>query len=180
MQFTGKCLDASLNMMTGKYNITFEVNEKKALLDGFDKIKDCKKLKVEAVKFRERRSLDANALLWSCLGKMAEALMIDKWDVYLLMLKRYGKFTHMMVEENAVEATKQQWRECEIVGDITLNGKKFVQMLAYFGSSKYNTKEFSHLLDGVVSEMKEMGLEPPLSKEMRVALERWDKQWQKG
>ncbi len=171
--------DAHLDMFSDSYKITFTVNEKEAVKE-IENIKDCEKLSIEAKKFRKKRSLDANALLWSCLGKMAEALMVDKWDVYLLMLKRYGKFTHMMVEENAVEATKQQWRECEIVGDITLNGKKFVQMLAYFGSSKYNTKEFSHLLDGVISELKEMGLETPVPAEVKAAMERYEKQWQKG
>ena len=180
MQFTGKCLDASLNMMTGKYNITFEINEKQALLDGFDKIKDCEKLKVEAVKFRERRSLDANATLWLCIGRLAEALKTDKWDVYLMMLKRYGKFTYIVVRENAVEAVKKQWRETEVIGEVKVNGQKAVQMLCYFGSSTYNTAEFSHLLDGVISELKEMGLETPVPAEVKAAMERYEEQWQKG
>lgn len=171
--------DAHFDMFSGSYRITFTINEKESIRE-IDKIKDCEKLSIEAKKYRERRSLDANALLWKCLGQLAEALHSEKWEVYLLMLKRYGKFTHMMVEEDAVEATKLQWRECEIVGYITVNGKKFAQMLAYFGSSRYNTKEFSHLLDGVISEMREMGLETPLSEEMKAALERWDKQWQNG
>ena len=62
-----------------------------------------------------------------------------------------------------------------MIGEIDVNGQKGVQMLCYFGSSNYNTKEFSVLLDGVVSEMKEMGIEAPASKEMRRALELWEK-----
>jgi hypothetical protein len=38
---------------------------------------------------REKRSKDANALLWACLGELAGALRSDKWTVYLQMLKRY-------------------------------------------------------------------------------------------
>ena len=49
-------------------------------------------------------------------------------------------------------------------------------MLCYFGSSTLDSKEFSVLLDGVISEMKEMGLETPTSKEMQRAIERWEKQ----
>ena len=66
-------------------------------------------------------------------------------------------------------------RECEVIGKVTVNGQEAVQMLCSFGSSTYNTKEFSHLLDGVISEMKEMGLETPLSSDMKRALEMWGK-----
>ena len=136
----------------------------------------CEKLTLKATKYRKKRSLDANALLWKCLGAIARALRIDKWQVYLMMLKRYGKFTHIVVKESAVEAVKKQWRECEIVGEITVNGQKAVQMLCYFGSSTLDSKEFSVLLDGVISEMKEMGLETPVPSELKRAIEEYAKQ----
>ena len=44
-------------------------------------------------------------------------------------------------------------------------------MLCYFGSSTYNSKEFSVLLDGVVSEMQELGLQPPPSGDMKRSIE---------
>ena len=49
-------------------------------------------------------------------------------------------------------------------------------MLCYFGSSLMNTKEFSVLLDGIISEMKEMGLQTPASRDMQRALEEWERQ----
>lgn len=110
---------------------------------------------------KEKRSLSANGLLWTCLGEMASALRADKWDVYLQMLKRYGTYTHICVHPKAVEAVKKQWREVEEVGRGTVNGVESVQLLCYFGSSTMNSKEFSVLLDGVISEMKEMGLPTP-------------------
>lgn len=172
MKCTGKMLNAVTDWQTGKVNITFEVNER-SVLQEIENIKDCERLSIEAKKYREKRSLDANGTLWFCIGKIAEELRADKWDIYLKMLKRYGKYTYIVVKENAVDAMKSQWRECEVVGEITVNDKKAVQMLCYFGSSTYDTKEFSVLLDGVISEMKELGLETPTSDEMRVALERW-------
>ena len=177
MECTGKLVNINTDWQTGKFNLTFEVNER-AIGSQIDEIKDIEKLSIKAVKHREKRSLDANGMLWHCIGKIAEALRTDKWEVYLTMLKRYGKYTHIVVKENAVDAMKAQWRECEVVGDLIVNGQKAVQMLCYFGSSTYNTQQFSRLLDGVISEMKEMNLEPPMPEEMRVALERWDKQWQ--
>lgn len=173
MDFTGKLHSISKDWQTGQFTISFTVNEQSAINE-VDKIKDCEKLSIKAVKHRERRSLDANALLWKCIGDIASALRADKWDIYLQMLKRYGQYTYICVKPHMVDAVRLQWRETEVVGEVDINGQKAVQMLVYFGSSTYNTKEFSVLLDGAVSEMKEMGLEVPASEDMRRALERWE------
>ena len=176
MQCTGKFVDAGRNWQNGKLRLTFEVNEN--VEAQINDLSDIEVLDIKVVEHRKKRSLDANALLWKCLGDIAGALGADKWDIYLKMLRRYGKYTHLIVKENAVDAMKAQWRECEVIGDMIVNGQRAVQLLCYFGSSTYNTQEFSRLLDGVISEMKEMGLETPMSEDMRAALERWDKQWQ--
>lgn len=110
---------------------------------------------------REKRSLNQNALLWEMLGQLASALRSDKWTVYLQMLKRYGTYTYICVNPKAVEAVKKQWREVEEIGKVDINGRESVQLLCYFGSSTMNSHEFSVLLDGVKSEMKEMGLPTP-------------------
>lgn len=176
MEFTGKIQNVAKDWQTGKYTIAFEMES--GAINDVNGIKDCL-LSVKAVKFRKKRSLDANALLWVCLGRIAEALRTDKWDIYLQMLKRYGKYTYICVKPNVVEAVKTQWRECEEIGEVEINGQQAVQMLCYFGSSTYNTKEFSVLLDGVISEMQEMGLEAPTSEEMERALEQWNQLYSK-
>ena len=179
MEFSGRFTNLVRDWRSNELQITFAVNE--SLTDAqIDEIKDVEKLIVKATKHRERRSLDANGLLWHCLGQIAVALNTDKWDVYLTMLKRYGKFTYIVVRESAVEAVKKQWRTSEVVGNVTVNGQKGVQMLCYYGSSTMNTKEFSTLLEGVISEMQEMGLQPPLPKDVRAALERYEKEWLKN
>ena len=176
MECTGKLESITRDWQTDKLLLTFSVNELSAANE-VSNIQSCEKLSIKAVKYREKRSLDANALLWACLSDIANAMTppADKWDVYLIMLKRYGKFTYICVKPNVVEAVKAQWRECEVVGEVNINGQKAVQMLCYFGSSTYDTKEFSRLLDGVISEMKEMGLEAPASEDMRRALEQWER-----
>ena len=175
MECTGKLINASKDWKTGQLHLTFSINEA-STINEIDRIKDCEKLRIKAAKYKKKRSLDANALLWHCLGEISAALRTDKWEVYLQMLKRYGKYTYICVKQNVVDAVKQQWRECEVIGEMEINGQKAVQLLCYFGSSMYNTQEFSVLLDGVISEMKEMGLETPTSQEMRRALEQWEKQ----
>lgn len=176
-EFTGSLVSITQDWQTGKAQAVFTINEPSAIEHVAALIGEGK-LNVKAVKFRSKRSLDANGLLWVCLGQIAEVLRTDKWNVYLQMLKRYGKYTYICVKPNVVDAVKAQWRECEVVGETTINGKEAVQMLCYFGSSTYNTKEFSVLLDGVISEMREMGLQTPASQEMERALKQWEKEHQ--
>lgn len=179
MEFTGKIQNVSRDWQSGQFQITFTVNEPSAI-NAVNDIQSCEKLSIRAVRYKGRRSLDANALLWLCLGRIAEALRSDKWEVYLQMLKRYGKYTYICVKPAVVDAVKAQWRECEEIGKVNINGQEAVQMLCYFGSSTYDTKEFSVLLDGVISEMKEMGIEAPASEDMRRALEQWERMQNNG
>lgn len=184
MEFTGEVKGIARDWNTNKFNITFSINES-SVVNEIDMLKDSK-LSIKAVKYRQKRSLDANGLLWHCLGEIASSLQADKWDIYLQMLKRYGKYTYIVVRPNVVESVKASWRECEVIGNMRIkveDSKKdeyidVVQMLCYFGSSTLNTKEFSVLLEGVISEMKEMGLETPLSQDMKRALEEWERKTQ--
>lgn len=173
MEFTGQITGVAKDWKSNKWNVTFSVNEELALQQ-IENIQD-EKLSIKAVKYREKRSRDANAMLWACIGEIASVLKIDKWEVYLRMLKLHGQYTYICVKPNAVEAMKAQWRECEVVGNVNINGTESVQMLVYFGSSTYNTKEFSDLLDGVINEMKEIGLDTPPSADMKRALEAWER-----
>ena len=168
METRAKLHDISYGM-DGKQRMTFTLDRR---VDATD-LKDCD-IRLKATKWREKRSLNANGLLWACLDKIASALNTDKWQVYLMMLKRYGKFTYLIVPKGAAEKTKEMWRESEEVGDIVVNGRTATQMLCYFGSSTYDTKEFSKLLNGVISEMKEMGLETPMDEDLYRALREWE------
>lgn len=174
METTGKLISVVRDIISGKLTISFTIDTEP--VDELNTLAGIESLDIKAGKHKRRRSLDANGMLWACLSEMATVLRADKWEVYLLMLKRYGKFTYICVKPNVVDAVKTQWRECEVIGEVDINGQTTVQMLCYFGSSTYDTAEFSRLLDGVVSEMKEIGLAVPASEEMRRAIELWEKQ----
>lgn len=175
MECQGRLVDITTSYETLRTRLTFEVD--KISPDELERLHEAPTLDIRAVKHREKRSLDANAMLWACLGEIAGALRADKWDIYLQMLKRYGKFTYIVVRDFAVDGVKKQWRESEVVGDVMMHdakGNEVVakQMLCYYGTSTYDSKEFSILLDGVISEMKEIGLEPPPSADMKRAIEK--------
>jgi hypothetical protein len=58
---------------------------------------------------------------------------------------------------------KEQWRLVKELGEVMVNGKKGIQLQLYFGSSGYNTKEMSVLIDEAVRQAKELEIEtlPP-------------------
>ena len=162
MEFTGKLQNVSRDWQTGQWNITFTMNEASAINE-VNNIQSCEKLIIKAVKHRNKRSLDANAYCWVILQKIAEVLHQDKWNVYLEMLGKYGVFTHIIVKPNVVDKVKEEWRTVKELGEVSVNGVTGIQLQCYFGSSTYNTKEMSVLIDGIVYEAKELGIEtlPP-------------------
>ena len=130
-----------------------------------------KELSITLKKYTKRRSLDANALLWAVIGELSKALRADKWEIYLLMLKRYGKYTYVTLAPEAVEDFKQMYRECEVIGET----EDRVCLICYIGSSTYTREEFSRLLDGVISECHEAGVRLKASTEIEELYAQWQK-----
>lgn len=171
MECTGKLHSVNRDWKTGKIIISFELNEEPT--EAINDISSCEKLNIRAVKYRNKRSLDANAYMWVLLQKMADKLHRDKWGIYLEMLGRYGVFTHIIVKPHVVEKVKNEWRTVKELGEVCVNGTTGIQLQCYFGSSTYDTKEMSVLIDGVVSEARELGIETLPPEE----LERMKAQW---
>lgn len=132
-----------------------------------------KLLDVEIKVHRNRRSLNANAYLWVLLGKLADVLHTNKDDLYLLMLERYGVFTHIIVKPEAVERVKAEWRTVRELGKGRVGNLEGVQLQCYFGSSTYNTKEMATLIDGVVSECRDVGIETIPDEELQSMKNEW-------
>lgn len=137
------------------------------------KITPDKTYSVEIKQKRKDRSLNANAALWVLLGEMAAKLRTSKDELYLEMLSRYGVFTHVVVKPNVVERVKTEWRTVRELGEVTINGQKGIQLQCYFGSSTYDTKEFTRLLDGVISEARELGINLISDADRALMLAEW-------
>lgn len=132
-----------------------------------------KALQLEIKPVRKQRSLNANAALWLLLNEMAAKLRTSKDELYLEMLSRYGVFTHIVVKPNVVDRVKGEWRTVRELGEVTVNGKTGVQLQCYFGSSTYDTEEFTRLLDGVIGEAKELGITLISDADKAIMLAEW-------
>lgn len=138
-----------------------------------DTVYDC-----EIKKHRKKRSLDANNYAWLLMDRIAKAVRSQKDEVYLQMLERYGSFFYLPVQTAKVEEVTPLFRIVHDRGGVNLtteSGKQVEcrQLQCYKGSSLYDTKEMSELLDGIVSEAKELGIETETPEE----IERMKSQW---
>lgn len=176
MDLTGMIKSIHQDYETGRFSITISIDDGKAVVEHLLKL-NREKVSMKLEKWREKRSGEANRLLWKCLGEIGKAMNppLDKWNVYLDKLREYGEYTTLTVPVEAVDVLKRKWRETEVVGDMDIEGKKHAVVNCYYGSSDLNTKQFSVLLDGVINDMEQMGLPRPPSKEMRRALEQLEK-----
>ena len=137
----------------GRWVITFQCDSPVPL-----ELKD--DLQISLEKWREKRSIDQNSYLWSLIDQIASVNRTDRWSVYLKMLRDYGKVSYVVVDPRALDYLKATIRETEVLGEIEMNdGRKGIQVACYHGSSTLNTQEFARLLDGVVQEAKDLGIE---------------------
>ena len=164
MKTQGRLTGIQVPFRSEKAVISFEVTADPADVERY---KD-KELDITIVRHSKKRGLAANAMLWACLGEIAAAARTDNWSAYLYMLERYGKYSTVLIKAEALPDLRRVWRETRVVGE---REDGMVEVLCFYGSSTYTTAEFSRLLDGVVSDMKELGLTPPPSREMQAALE---------
>lgn len=126
---------------------------------------------VKIDKHREKRSLNANAYLWKLVTEIGNVLNKSKEEVYLQMLIDYGQSE--MVSILSEIDVKGYFKYYKLAGTSLLNGKEFNHYKIYKGSSEYDTKEMSILLNGVVQEAKNLGIKTKDDIELERLVEEW-------
>lgn len=124
-------------------------------------------LTVAVSKYRKRRSLSANAYFWELIGRLSEKLNISKEETYWEYIKHMGIYRSVEVDNKAVDTIIKMWKSHGLgwIAEKTDDGERegFSLINLYYGSSSYNTKQMSRLIDSVVNDCKEQGIEtlPP-------------------
>lgn len=157
LEFIGKLINVARNISTNRFAITFELDE--GNIGEVDNIND-KKLRVIAKQYRQKRSLTSNGYAWHLMQEIAEKSGLTKNDVYIECLKKYSRaFTHMIVHPEVIPRLAEDYRVVVDLGEVLVNGKVGHQIQLYFGSSKFDTKEMSVFLDGIISECRDLGID---------------------
>lgn len=130
---------------------------------------------------RKKRSLDANAMLWSLINQMSVVLRIPPDEIYQGYIPDVGdNFTWHPEKPETVKQFSDGWcrghigRMVDDVGPCRLPDLRGYRLLkCYYGSSEYDVPTFSRLLDLVIQDCKNIGIETISERERSLLLEEW-------
>lgn len=169
----GRLRDLTLNRDRTQ-NITLTVDAD--FRQKFDELKD-RDLDIEIKLHREKRSKDANSYMWVLVDKIAEALKEDKETVYREAIRHIGGVSEpICVRDRAVQPIRESWEQ-KGIGWITdtmpskLEGCTTV--ILYYGSSTYDTKQMSALIDHLIQDAKALGIETDTPERLAQLEQEW-------
>lgn len=181
-ELTGKIAGVSLSF-DGRPLVTLELNERKSALDMVDALRSVDKLSVKLGKFREKRSLDANRYLWKLCTMIADKLSDDgdphtKEEIYRKAIKAKGICREQ--GELPLDFAKTSRTAWEMLGtgwiteqiDFEPDGDRVI-VRYYYGSSTYNSKQLSRVIDWLLQECYQQGIEVKSNEEIRSLLSSW-------
>lgn len=142
-----------------------------------DQMEDGKDYKVVITQHRKKRSLDANAYAWVLIDKLAAKLDRTKADIYRQYIREIGGVSETVcVLEKAAEKLMDGWAKNGIGWQSDTIPSKIdgcVNVILYFGSSTYDSAQMSRLIDMIVQDCKEQGIETMTPQELDAVKERW-------
>ena len=180
MKVTGKIKNASVGLFSRKPELTLEIDDKNALTLEYDKLKDREKLSIEVKPYRPKRSNSANAYAWVLMDKIAESQGITKEEVYLKQIQKVGVFQPIAINEAAVDTMIHSWSLhgmgwiAQRIGPAEEKG--FVEMALYYGSSSYNTKQMSRLIENIIQECNILEISTKTPDEIADMLSLWERE----
>lgn len=176
-ELTGRFKDCTMDFSTGKAVISFVVNEKQSAITIYEELMREEKLSIKVSKFRDKRSLDANAYCWVLMDKLAEKLNVTKVEIYRNAIKDIGGNSEIVcVQNKAVEKLRDGWCKNGIGWQTDTMPSKIegcTNVILYYGSSTYDTKQMSLLINNIVEDCKAQGIETRTPEEIARMLSLW-------
>ena len=118
----------------------------------------------EIKEFKKKRTLNQNSYYWELLGELSLALRLPPEELHRQMLKDYSQKYQIMTPE---ETELRGFEYYDKKSVIEKNGNKFQVYEVYVPSHLLKTKEFAILLDGLISECKQVGIETLTPNQIR-------------
>lgn len=142
---------------------------------------ECMKEKVYTCiikEFRKKRSQDANAYMWVMVGKIAAAVLATPEEIYRDLLKDIGDNYEVFAVRNEFADRFPDIWAADHIGWIAekigpSNEEGFTDFMCFYGSSVYDTKQMSRLIDRVIRECKELDIETLSEMELSRLKEEW-------
>ena len=124
--------------------------------------------------YKEKRSLSANAYFWKLADDLASVLKITKEEVYKRAIYHVGKFQVLEAKtEEIAQSFCKRWCMNGLGWYAYCDKEKPTTIYMYYGSSVYNSKEMSRLIDFVADECRRQGIETRPQEEIDSMLREW-------
>lgn len=171
----------------GDVEITFRIPsaQQGTLMQGIDNVIESgvKDLSIKVGKKKRKRSLDANAYCFVLIDKLAAKLGLTKEEVYRQAIREIGGVSEVVCVQNiALDTFCRMW-SCNGLGWQTETFPSKVpdctNVIVYYGSSEYDTAQMSRLIDRIVDDCKEQGIETMPPAELESLLTQWGKKHEK-
>lgn len=135
----------------------------------------------EVKEVKKKRSTNANNYFWKLLQELCEVQNLDTIQEYKKRVKELGIFRRFRIEPKDVKTFEIMWQDkgiawfCEIADTEYLGSVEFKIINAYYGSSSFNSKQMSRLIDNLVQDCQAVGIETKSKAEIDSLLRSWDK-----
>lgn len=182
-EVTGCINGLSMDFVSGKAMLTLNVNEKTSAMRIYDELSKEEKLSFRISKYRKNRSLNANGYMWTLCDAIAKKRSsgkerVTKEDVYRDAIREVGLWMDDEVSPERVGWRKAAWAQIGIGWmservDFTPDGNREI-IRFYYGSSRYNTKQMSRLIDFIVQECRNLGIETMTPDELEKLKGLWE------
>jgi hypothetical protein len=128
---------------------------------------------------RKMRSLDANAKLWAILSELSQVLHIPPEEIYRGYIPDVGgNYRIAPVKPEDIPDWEKEWcrghigRMVEDMGPcMSKDLKGYHNLKLYRGSSEYDSATFSRLLELVMQDCRQLGIEALSEREKSLLLE---------
>lgn len=132
--------------------------------------------------YKKKRSLDANAKLWALINELSVKLHIPPEEIYQGYIPDVGgNFWFAPVKPEEIPERTEDWCRGHIgrmVDDMGPCMSKDLQgyhnLKLYRGSSEYDSATFSRLLELVIQDCRQLGIETMSEREKSLLLESID------
>jgi hypothetical protein len=176
-ELTGKLAYMVGFTANGKPIITLEMNERTDALKMVDSLHSADVLSIKIGKKQNRRSLDANAYCWVLISKLAEKLNISKTEIYRAAIKEIGgNCDTVCVQDKAVKSLCDGWERNGLGWQTDTFPSKIegcTNVTLYYGSSTYDSAQMARLINLILEECRQVGIETKSAEEIDSLLGQW-------
>lgn len=161
--------------------VSFRCNDARQARAAAETVQTGKVYDVEVKQHRDKRSKNANDLLWEMCTQLAAALSkagkVTALEVYRDHIKAIGIAKDFTLTQDEAKTLRYLWEQ-QGSGWITEQldyapDGDSVKVRCYYGSSTYNTRQMSRLIDSVMQDCAAVGIDTRPPEEIALLKQEW-------